>query len=194
MSLCIVCPSCKETVTFHFGDVTACPHCGAAFDEKLQKVATANLASQQIRRPVPITIGGVLVTIGFGGAVLVILMVALDVGTYTINDELVSGREFMRYAGVSLFVSGLLNAILTYAIWTERDWGRVLMLMSWVVGWAAWNVPHWGTLTAADMAFSTIFNSCAFGLSAWYLYGSESVKAYYRVLEMKSEANSIENK
>ena len=62
------------------------------------------------------------------------------------------------------------------------------MLMSWIISWAAWAIPFWEIQSAADLAFGALVNGCAFGLSAWYLYGTEQVKAYYRVLELKSKA------
>lgn len=188
MSLCIVCPSCQETVTFHFGEVRSCPHCGAVFDEGLQKTATANLALQTVGRPILISIGGVLTALGLGVSLLMILATLLNAGTFTIGEQQVTSGEFFRVAGLYLIINCLMGASLCYAIWTEKDWGRPLMLASWVVGWASYCIPFWRGIDAATLIFVTIFNGIGMGLAAWYLYGSERVKAYYKFLEMKADA------
>ncbi len=191
MSLSLICPTCTETVTFHHGEVNACPHCGVQFDEKLRKQATASLALQTVGRPILITIGGVTTTFACGFTLFMSLMAFLNIGSYTINEEAVTGTEFLRAAGLTLSVTALLEGVLSYAIWTERDWGRPLMLASMVISWAAWYLPFLNGFDPAGLIFAVFFNLLSLGLAAWYLYGTERVKAYYKFLEMKAEAKSM---
>jgi hypothetical protein len=62
---------------------------------------------------------------------LALLAATCNTGTFTINDEKVSGGEFFRYVGLQGATIGVLLLLIAYGLWQERSWTRPLMMVFW---------------------------------------------------------------
>ena len=188
MSTSAVCPHCSAVSSFHRVPVTSCPRCNEIFPDALRGQIEASLLRSKAPQPVLLTIG-MYGSLLFGGvAILFLALAPFDIGSYSIGDEVVSGPEFLRRAGIAFAaVSGLCLGI-GYGLWKERTWARPLMVAYWAIVSAA-------SITAgpnASMAWALLttgfFAVITMGLAAWYLYGNSAVVAYYEALQSAEQA------
>ena len=121
-----------------------------------------------------------------GGIVCLFLLLApFDVGSYTINDEPVSGPEFLTQYGLGLGAAGLLSLANGYALWREQRWSRHGLLLFWIPLYAGllWDVKqHPNTENLIGIGVLAIVQYC---ITVWYLYGKASVRTYYASLKNK---------
>lgn len=187
MSLHFVCPACSAPVSVGGSIPDACPHCKAPLPDPLK----ASLAAGREREGAPIPFLLMLGRYGssfMGGMMLLLLLLApWDVGSYSINNEPVSGPEFLRIAGLGWGVLCIDLLAVAYALWTERWWGRWVMLGYWVLG-AAMMLALPAESTAAAVSGALMMLMCG-GVAAWYLFGNENVVRYYKALEQQADAS-----
>jgi hypothetical protein len=121
-----------------------------------------------------------------GGVALLFLGLApFDIGSYSINEQLVSGPEFLRRIGILWGVMAITSLAIAYALWKEEAWGRVAILFWWLVITVTLVVSaHQDGQSPIGGVFTGLAGS---GIAAWYLYARPGVRAYFRTLESKPE-------
>lgn len=189
MSVGLVCPQCAAATNYHQPPVDRCPSCGAPFPEQLRRSAEASLARQHATRPGLLTVGMYLSAAG-GALILVALLAAsCDAGNFSLNDEPVTGPEFLRTVGLQGGTLGLLLLLIAYGLWQERSWARPLMMVFWFACTVFLLFSQLRAGTTASAIGTTLFWGAVYaGPSAAYLYFKESVTAYYRALEQAEDA------
>lgn len=111
-------------------------------------------------------------------------LAALDVGSYSIDDRVVSGPYFLTHAyPVLLPFIGLLLA-LAYGYWTERLWARKLPIVFWLLVDAilVWQILS-GEVVGAEAIEFVVWALLYVAFAVWYCYFKASVATYYRALE-----------
>ena len=187
MSVSLICPICGSPATIHKPPVTVCPNCQAAWPEALRLSAEATLEREKIGRPLLLTIG-MYVAPAFGGLFLLLVLLApFGAASYTIDNELVTGFEFLRRAGIYYALIGGSAVAAAYAIWRERSWSRWAMVFFWLAQVAAAIGFGWADSGVAGVAAGLASLLIIVVLVWWYLFDKENVVAYYRSLE-KAEA------
>jgi hypothetical protein len=122
----------------------------------------------------------------FAGAMFLILLATapFNIGSYTINDEPVTGPEFFRHAGFSFGLIGILLVSIAVGLWREREWVRPLMLLYWgavplsILAGTGWEV--------SDLIGSLVVTALGAGCAAWYLYARPNVRAYFEARASRS--------
>ena len=115
---------------------------------------------------------------------LFIPLAAVDVGSYSIDDRVVSGPYFLAHAyPILLPFIGLLLAV-AYGYWTERLWARPLPILFWlfvdaILFWQILSGEVVGAEAIEFVAWALLYVACA----VWYCFFKPSVAAYYRALE-----------
>ena len=118
-------------------------------------------------------------------------LAALDVGSYSIDDQAVSGPYFLIHADLELLpFIGLLHAH-AYGYWTERLWARPLPIVFWLlVDAALFGQILSGEVEGADaigvVVWALLYVACA----VWYCFFKPSVAKYYRALEHAYEQDA----
>jgi len=189
MPVGLVCPSCRKPATFHRTPVATCPECGAEYPPELRGSAEASLARQAAARPLLLTIG--LYLSAFAGVITSIFLVLapLDIGSYSINDQPVTGPEFLRRVGLGYGLAGVACLAIAFGLYRERTWARVLMLLYWVVLGATMFGLALADTSLGNAVVVTVFGAgLPFAVAYWYLYSKESVVAYYRALQQEESA------
>jgi hypothetical protein len=121
--------------------------------------------------------------------VVFLVLAPLNIGTYTINGEPVTGPEFLRRVGLGYGLAGVACIVIAFGLYREQPWTRVLMLLYWIVLGATML-----GLTLADSSIGNAIVVTVFGagvplvVAYWYLYSKENVVAYYRALEQEQDA------
>lgn len=186
MSVTLICPKCGKPAVYHHGSISTeatCGTCGELFPEELRQTAAHQLATQNVPRPVPLTIGMILANIWGTVWLLALLGAPMNVMTFEMNGEEVSGGEFLKRAGINIAVMVAVSFGIAYGIWKEKAWSRHLMLFFWAVMFVIGIVPLIG-IAVPDALIEIIFSwAMGVALSIWYLYGKANVRAYYRRLE-----------
>jgi len=191
MAVTLDCPTCGKPRTYLAVPESGCPHCEAPYPPELLRHGEAHLARQAAPRPVPLTFGmyastalGVLFLLGM-------VCAGLDVGTFAIDNELVSGPEFLRRAGFPFVLIGILSLSIGYAMWRERWWSRQLVLVFWVVANGLGvifalqaGIPIGSVVPRAAMGLAVIL-----GPTAAYFFLKDNVVAYYNALRMERDAS-----
>lgn len=127
------------------------------------------------------TVGSVL----FAGVwVSFVPLAALNVGTYTINDRVVSGPYFLGHAGPILLPFIVLLLAIAYGYWTERLWARPLPILFWfaIDLVLLWEIVT-GDATGDDAVAFVVWGVLYIAAALWYCFFKESVARYYRALE-----------
>ena len=138
-----------------------------------------------VKKPALLTVGMVFSTLfgacfllGFGCAVF-------DIGSFNIDGEPVSAREFLAHSGVILFVFGSVLLAIAFSIWKDKPWSRWMIVFFWLCGAA---IGIGTSLSSADDLFQVVFSWVVFmAISVWYLFGKRTVREYYRSLEAASK-------
>jgi hypothetical protein len=153
----------------------------------LRLSAEATLERETVGRPLLLTIG-MYVSFAFGGiSVFMLLLAPLGAGSYSIDDEAVSGFEFLRRVGIYYLAIGGSAVAAAYAIWRERSWSRWAIVLFWLAQVATVIGSGWAESGIAGVAGGLASLLVILVLVAWYLFDKENVVAYYRSLE-KGEA------
>ena|SRR5437867_2938024 len=119
-------------------------------------------------------------------AAMILLFVplsALNVGSYSINERVVTGPYFLTHVYPILAPYLVIALAISYGIWTERPWVRPLSLLFWLaldlgllyeiaVGW----------VRAADAFVYAVWGVVYVLIVWWYFYRKTTVVSYYRKL------------
>lgn len=134
MSVVLVCPACGHAHTLHRPPAPAeCDRCHAAFPPAAARAAGDALAASIAPRPLLLTLGMGFTAFWAAVGLLVLLVSALGNGTYTIDEQPVTRREYFSHPGtLALFGLVPFAAALAWAMWRERSWTRHVMLGGWL--------------------------------------------------------------
>jgi hypothetical protein len=135
------------------------------------------------KRPALLNIGIYGSLAGAAVLLLVILGAVADIGSFKIDDVEVSGRDFLSRAGLMMGLFVLLLLAIAYAIATDKEWSRDLMVVFWLTvgGWAlaqAISSMHAGNGFNLDFTWVV-----ALAIAIWYLYFSRDAAPYFRLLQ-----------
>lgn len=191
MSVSVICPSCGTPATLLRAPVSVCPQCQTAWPEPLRLSAEAALARDKVGRPLLLTIG-LYVAPAVGGLTLLFTLSALfNAGTYSINDEPVTGMQFLLGGGLLFGLGGAASVAAAYAIWQERSWSRWAMVGFWVAQLAGGIGVGWASSGAGGAAGAVASLLLPMVLAAWYLFDKENVLEYYRALAKGEAAEAL---
>jgi hypothetical protein len=184
MSTSLLCPACATPATFRRTPIEACPSCGAAYPVALRSAGELALSRELNPRPGLLTIG-LYLSAFMGGVMLLALGLApFDLVSYSINSQPVSGPEFLQRAGVLWSALGIVNLMIAYGLWNERDWTRIAIMFWWLSA-AILSVVM--AVQAGLSASSSIIQSLiGAAVAAWYLFVRPNVNEYYRFLRRRS--------
>jgi hypothetical protein len=186
VSVQVLCPSCGEVTPFHRPPVTDCPHCHVPLPEPVRAAATRALAIEGAPKPALLMLGQIFSLLA--GAIFVVLLIAapFNAGSYSINDEPVTGPEFLRRVGLMLGVMGILLASIGVGLLRDKPWSRPLMIIYWLA--VGVSVAFTGGTSAGDIFAGVLTPLVAAGIAYWYLYVKPNVRAYYESRERVSSA------
>jgi hypothetical protein len=120
----------------------------------------------------------------FGGLWTFLLLLApFNLGTFAIDDQLVSGPYFLSHAGPFLLPGVALLLAIAFGIRTGRTWVRVAMVAFWTV--VAVHAATWMWLADSPDWVSLLLVAVIGGSAVWYIYGNGNVRAYYGALERR---------
>lgn len=119
---------------------------------------------------------------------LVIPFAALNIGTYSIDDQRVSGPHFLLHGYLEWLPFLALTIAIAYGYRTERKWARTLPIFFWLAVDCdlAWQVFA-GDVAGNDVVAYGFFAVFYVSVALWYCWFKRSVELYYRAL---SDANS----
>jgi len=111
-------------------------------------------------------------------------LAALNVGDYSIDERVVTGRYFLAHIYPVLLPFLALCAVLAYGYWTERVWARPLPVIFWLAvdGVLFWQIVM-GEVVGGDAIEIIIWAILYVVVALWYCFYKSSVAAYYRALE-----------
>jgi len=190
MAVILLCPSCahaNEVSSLHH---RACAECRSEFPIAMRERLA--VALQVPRSPRPRLLAFSMVLAAFStvvGAIVLPMALLTGGGTYTINGESVTREVFLAQAGPFFVVMFLSTGAVAWALWTERAWGRELIMacaaaLSLVMIYGFASDPTTRTQWPA-WAFASLLYVA---LPAWYLYGRRSVREYYAGLRARVSA------
>lgn len=177
MSVQVLCPKCSTVAEWHRPPVTVCGACQSQYPDALRENAERALRRSAAPMPALVAVGGVGSALVGGLFVAFLILAPFNVGSYTINGQPVSGPEFLRQAGVSFALVGLVLLGIAIGIWREQSWARPLMLSYWIaVPLAAIAGIGWDW---TDLVGVVVTSALSAAIAAWYLYGRANVRAYF---------------
>jgi len=186
MGVVISCPACNQAREYKTVVPYSCVVCGAELPNTVREEATRALRR---KRPVLITILAVFSSLFAAVGLLIGLAALLGSGPYTVNGHPASKGQFLSAAG-PLLATAIPAAIVGYALWRERSWGRpffiafyaiMAMLCVWFPGDASLEAPG-GAATAqqgAGVWAAIVPMVLIVGFFVWYFYRKWNVVAYY---------------
>ena len=153
-----------------------------------RRLYTLNLAKARSRLKMPL-----LMKVGMGlaalfpiGAVILLALAALGIGSFRIGNRPVAPGEWLRLAGPLFVVTGALMAAVAYACWKEKPWSRHLALAHWaVVGLYALLLGLSGQLPRYLMWRALIETGVLGAFALWYFYAKRNVVEYFRALRAR---------
>ena len=109
---------------------------------------------------------------------------------YTLNGDVVGGREFVSELGVLAWIALLILmgafCVITMGIYRERPWVR-LWLLRWIAGLFAVGAAlaaRTETQDVLSLIGSTILGAAIIiGATYWYLYQKKNVAQYFATLQ-----------
>ena len=116
---------------------------------------------------------------------------AFDIGSYSINERVVTGPYFLTHVYPIIAPHlGLLVAI-AYGIWTERTWVRPLAMVFWVaVDLILVYAVLVGLVPEAETVVYALWAVVYIAVVWWYFYRKATVIAYYRALASASRSST----
>jgi hypothetical protein len=140
-------------------------------------------------RRLPLLLRGALVF--YGGlstllflAPLFTILAVFDVGHFQLNEQKVTGTEFLAggwWFLLILFALGVLSGLIAYGLLTQRSWAREcivafpgILLLAYVVKVLQ---DGYDDIMAVIMQFTLL--SVWISFAAWYLYFKANVEAYF---------------
>jgi hypothetical protein len=120
-----------------------------------------------------------------GVTLLAVLLGALfDVGEFSLDGQAVSGPEFLRVAGPTFVILGLLFIAIAWALWRNKSWARPLMMFYWLAISVLLLALSWGTPEGVAQALGTVASLAPLAIVAWwYLYRKQNVVSYFALQE-----------
>ena len=190
MATSAVCPKCAAVATFYRPPASSCPHCAAPFPDALRAQIEATLGRERAPKPLLLVVG----TYGslFVGTIMLafLLLAPFDLGTYSIENEEVSGPEFLRQVGFMWASLAACILAIGYALWRELSWSRPLMLAYWFLNTLAVAAVNREAPIGNLIVQSLIFLALTMGIAGAYLYANEAAVAYYKALQASEEAGN----
>lgn len=120
-----------------------------------------------------------------GLMVVAVLLAPFDLYHYEVNYQPVSGREFLREAGVPFLAIGALLFAIGRGLQLERPWTRSMMLCFWILlGVAVFVFGVRDSGVARALFDGVVTAGLPLVVSWWYLYDKSNVVRYYRALEI----------
>src|SRR5687768_16262081 len=101
MSVIVLCPNCQFAATFHRTPITLCARCQQPYPDAVRAPAERALGASAAPKPALLVLGQVLSACAAVGFLSVLILAPFDLGTFTIEDQQVSGPEFLRRAGIA---------------------------------------------------------------------------------------------
>ena len=133
---------------------------------------------------------GLRVIMGFGAIFaaatpVVLLMAAVGVGDFSVAGRELPSHQWLRVAGPTFALAGVLFAAASYGISRGRGWARVPLMALWpmLAGMAFLGYSRgtlWPRAVAQTVAEAVFF----FIVCYWYLYRKPNVRAYFDELRM----------
>lgn len=188
MSVHFICPSCGGSSRVSAPVPELCRLCQAPLPAPLWATLNAEAEREAVQLPTLLMLGRFGTTFMGGIFLLFLLLAPWDIGTYSIGEEVVSGPEFLRRAGVAWGVIAISLLVTAYALWTDRWWSRWMMMIYWVLVTAA--AVSLNPDRMEGVISGVIFLACCGAPAAWYLFAKENVVAYYRMLEREADRES----
>ncbi len=134
--------------------------------------------------PLLMRAGIVLSTLVAGAWLLFVPFAALDLGTYSIDDQQVTGQYFLVHVYPILAPFIVLLLAIAYGYWTERRWARPLPLMFWfAVDLVLLYQVVAGFVTIGEAVTYAVWAVVYLVAAWWYCYQKEAVVRYYQALE-----------
>jgi hypothetical protein len=148
-------------------------------------------------RPLLLRIVPYLAFILGGEASIGLLMGLCDLGTFTRDGRVISGKEFISHAALPLSTWILVSFGVAFAFWRGSPWSRHLMIACLTLvaigqlwfGYGGTELLDFGPFTL-DLGIPSSLVVLAF--SCWYLYAKASVRAYYQELKASSGAYNVQ--
>ena len=136
---------------------------------------------QNSNEPFAIRILTWLAGLAFAGMYLSILLVLLKIGPVVMGGERVTRTEWLHIAAPLVAATGILMALICYALASRKPWSRhlVIAMFTLIIVYAsilgALNLIH------HTMMWRAIIDAAIFGgLAAWYFYFKPNVAEYFR--------------
>lgn len=115
----------------------------------------------------------------------VLLLAPFDIGEFTHNGQAISGPQFLRVAGPTFVVVGLLFVAIGWGLWRTKWWARPLIMFYWLAITVIIIAVSWGTPEGLTQALGTLASVVPLAAIAWwYLYRKENVVAYFAAQEL----------
>ncbi len=134
--------------------------------------------------PLLMRAGIVLSTLFAGVWLLFVPFAALDLGTYSIDEQQVTGQYFLVHAYPILAPFIVLLLALAYGYWTERLWARPLPLIFWfAVDLVLLYQVVAGFVGTGEAVTYALWAVVYLGAAWWYCYQKAAVVRYYKALE-----------
>ena len=139
------------------------------------------MSIQNSNEPFAIRILTWLVGLASAGMYLSILLVLLKIGPVVMGGERVTRTEWLHIAAPLVAATGILMALICYALASRKRWSRhlVIAMFTLIIVYAsilgALNLIH------HTMMWRAIIDAAIFGgLAAWYFYFKPNVAEYFR--------------
>ncbi|PYI45606.1 MAG: hypothetical protein DMF10_11075 [Verrucomicrobia bacterium] len=139
------------------------------------------MSMQNSNQPFAIRILKWFAGLAFAGMYLSILLVLLKIEPVVMGGERVTRTEWLHIAAPLVGATGILMALICYALASRKRWSRhlVIAMFTLIIVYAsilgALNLIH------HTMMWRAIINAAIFGgLSAWYFYFKPNVAEYFR--------------
>jgi hypothetical protein len=177
MSVQVLCPHCGVIAEWHRPPVIDCAACHSPYPAQLRVSTERALERSLAPKPMLLFLGQLGSALG-GLVFLGTLATApFNAANYTINNQPVSGAEFLRRAGFLWAAIAAVLLVIAFGLWRERAWVRPLMVLYWLLlPLGSFIVDDWDTASILSAFF---FCGVAAAIAAWYLYRRPSVRAYF---------------
>ena len=150
----------------------------------MRDATTRALAIEEAPKPALLMLGQFFSLVSGALFLLLLVLAPFNAGSYSINDEAVSGPEFLRREGLTFGLIGILLAAIGVGLLRDAPWTRQLMVAYWVA--VALSFAFTGGSGPGDTLAGVLMALVSAGIAYWYLYQKPNVRAYYESRERES--------